>query len=282
MADSYSVACGSTDITPREPIPLAGYATLRKATFDRIADPLEANVIALRKGAGTVVFVALDLMYVGAYLRDAIDKAGGSRVAAGVTFSTAVHTHSGPPTEDSLPILGAVTPSYRDFVAKRVGDLMARLLDGPFVPVSLTYCAGAAAHSVNRRKKVFGLSRTFPFVGPHVRIRPNLSGPRDETVHVLRIRNTAGQDVAACWSYACHPVGFPLLNDLSAEYPGFVRQMMRAQFGDMPVVFWQGFSGNTAPLQTPDVVTRSTAPAGYSLRASTMAEWRAWARGLGE
>src|SRR5438045_6628029 len=86
MADSYSVACGSTDITPREPIPLAGYATLRKATFDRIADPLEANVIALRKGAGTVVFVALDLMYVGAYLRDAIDKAGGSRVAAGVTF----------------------------------------------------------------------------------------------------------------------------------------------------------------------------------------------------
>src|SRR5204863_5194226 len=26
----------------------------------------------------------------------------------------------------------------------------------------------------------------------------------------------------------------------------------------------------------------STAPAGYSLRASTMAEWREWARGLGE
>src|SRR5207247_4126446 len=91
-----------------------------------------------------------------------------------------------------------------------------------------------------------------------------------------------GKDVAACWSYACHPVGFPVLNDLSAEYPGLVRHMIRASCGDIPVVFWQGFSGNIAPLQVLDTHSTVGAPAAHGLRAHTMKEWRHWASGLGQ
>jgi hypothetical protein len=281
MLDGYSIAAGSVDITPQEPIPLAGYATLRQATFERVADPLEANVIILRGAGSTVVFVAYDLMYVGAYLRDAIVQALAGRIPSEAIFTTAVHTHSGPPTEDSLPILGTVTPAYRDFVARRVGELAVRLLDAPCVPASLQYVEGSAAHSVNRRKRVFGISRTFPFVGSQVRIQPNLSGPRDDTIRLIRIGDGSGNDIAVCWSYACHPVGFPLLDDLSAEYPGVVRKMIRASLGAVPVVFWQGFSGNIGPLQTVRAAT-AAADASYALRASSLADWHDWARGLGE
>jgi neutral ceramidase len=273
MSDGYSIAAGSIDITPQTPIPLAGYAALRKPAFERVADPLEANVAILRNGDQMVAFVALDLMYVGAFLRDAIVNALAGQIPREAIFTSACHTHSGPPTEDSLPVLGAVTAAYRNLVAQRVSELAVRLLAGAFVPVSLEYLEGNAAHSINRRKRVFGISRNFPFLGPHVSIRPNPSGPRDDTIHMIRIRDGGGKDVAVCWCYACHPVGYPLLDVLSAEYPGVVRNTLRRALGDIPVVFWQGFSGNTAPLGTVRPMV---------FRARTLRDWEEWANGLAQ
>jgi hypothetical protein len=271
MPEGYSIAAGSVDITPQQPIPLAGYAALRKPTFERIADPLEANVAIVRHGGKTIAWIALDLMYVGAFLRDAIVTALEGRIPREAILTSACHTHSAPPTEDSLPILGAVTPEYRDFVAQRVSALVMQLLTGPFVPVSLEYMEGSAAHSINRRKRAFGLSREFPFIGRRVTLKPNPDGPRDETIRVIRMRAADGRDVALCWSYACHPVAYPLLDDLSSEYPGVVRNALRSSFGTVPVIFWQGFSGNTAPLGVaqPEV-----------FRASTLQGWHKWANGL--
>ncbi len=271
MSADYSIAAGSVDITPQTPIPLAGYTTLRKPTFERVADPLEANVAILRNGDQTVAFVALDLMYVGAFLRDAIVNALAGRIPREAIFTSACHTHSGPPTEDSLPVLGAVTPEYRSMVARRVSELALNLLAGTFVPVSLEYLEGSAAHSINRRKRVFGISRNFPFLGSHVSIRPNPSGPRDDTIRMIRIRDGVGKVVAVCWCYACHPVGYPVLNELTAEYPGVVRSTMRSTLGNIPVIFWQGFSGNTAPLGS---ARRAT------FIAPTLADWQHWAQGL--
>lgn len=280
MSDGYSIAAGSVDITPQTPISLAGYARLRKPTFERVADPLEANVAILRNGDQTIAFVALDLMYVGAYLRDAIVGALSGRIAREAIFASACHTHSAPPTEDSLPVLGTVSPEYRELVAQRVSELALRLYAGPFVPVSLEYLEGNAAHSVNRRKKVFGVSRHFPFIGSQVRLEPNLEGRRDETIRLLRVRDAAGKNLVICWCYACHPIGYPTLNDLTAEYPGVVRSLLRARYGEVPVVFWQGFSGNIGPRQV--VLSRNAEHSTYSLKAVSLSDWQEWARTLGQ
>ena len=53
----------------------------------------------LRGASAAIVFVAYDLMYVGAYLRDAIVRVLAGRIPGEAIFTTAVHTHSGPPTE---------------------------------------------------------------------------------------------------------------------------------------------------------------------------------------
>lgn len=283
MLDGYTFAGASTDITPEEPIPLAGYATLRKPTFERIADRLEANIIILRSGAEATAFVTMDLMYVGAYLRDRIVEALSSRIPPDRIFLASSHTHFGPPTEDSLPVLGTVTPGYRDFVARRVIELASRVLDERFAPVSLEYLEGHAAQTVNRRSKSFGIARHFPFIGSHMRIKPNPSGPRDDVVRLIRVRDSDGKVVAVGWSYACHPVGYPNLNELSAEYPGFVRNMLRTSLGHIPVVFWQGFSGNVSPSRYSTSGGADEAP---SLRsrgfiAASLEDWTQWAARLG-
>jgi hypothetical protein len=280
MSNGYSIAAGSVDITPEKPIPLAGYAASRKETFERVADPLEANVALLRHGEVTVAFVALDLMYVGAYLHKAVVGALAGLIPPEAIFTSAVHTHAGPPTEDSLPILGRVSPEYRDFVARRVRELILRLHAGSFAPARLEYLEGRAEHSVNRRKKVFGVSRHYPFIGSQVRLAPNPEGRRDETLRLLRVRDAAGKELAIFWCYACHPVGYPGLNDLTAEYPGAVRRLLRAQHGEIPVVFWQGFSGNIGPRQV--VPSPDQEGSTYSLRAVSLSAWQEWARTLGQ
>ncbi|MGO9934867.1 MAG: hypothetical protein ACLPV8_24055 [Steroidobacteraceae bacterium] len=282
-AESYAFAAASTDITPLAPIPLAGYASVRKPAFDRIADRLEANIILLRSGEQIAAFVAVDLMYVGAYLRDRVVEALAGRLPSERIFLASSHTHFGPPMEDSLPVLGAVTPEYRDLVAQRVIELALRLLDGPFVPVSLEYLEGRAAQTVNRRSKAFGIARHYPFIGSHMRIKPNPSGPRDDLIRLIRVRDSEGRDVAICWSYACHPVGFPNLNELSAEYPGFVRDMLRAALGPIPVVFWQGFSGNVGPsrLSVPEGEDQEASLQARGFVAANLADWNHWASRLG-
>jgi neutral ceramidase len=283
MPEGYTFAAGSTDITPQEPIPLAGYSTLRKPQFERVADRLESNIIVLSSGGQVTAFIALDLMYVGAYLHDRIVAALSSRIPAERVFIASSHTHFGPPTEDSLPVLGTVTLKYRDFVAQRVIELALRLLDGPLVPVTLDYREGQAAQTVNRRAKVFGIARQFPFVGSHMRIKPNPGGPRDDVIRLIRICDPDRRVVAVCWSYACHPVGYPNLNELSAEYPGFVRNMLRASLGHVPVVFWQGFSGNVSPSQYSSAggADRATGPQAGSFIAANLEAWNDWAGRLG-
>jgi hypothetical protein len=282
MIGRYSMATDSVDITPRKPIPLAGYSALRKSAFEKVADPLEANIVILRNGDILLAFISLDLMYVGARLRDEIVAGISARIPAERIFLTASHTHFGPPTEESLPILGAVTPEYVDFIAERVISLSLALLKKAFTSVSLEYVQGSASHSINRRSRSFGISRTFPFLGSQVRIKPNVAGPRDDAIRVIRIRGEGDTDLGVCWSYACHPVGYPSLNEVSADYPGVVRRMLRSAFGNIPVVFWQGFSGNIRPLVLFAAPGNGTALHGRpSFAPLNQAEWERWSRSLG-
>lgn len=281
MTEGYAFAAGSADITPEKPIALAGYVTLRKATFERVADRLETNVIVLRTVDEVAVFISLDLMYVGAYLRDRIAQALSSRISPDRIFLASSHTHFAPPTEDSLPVLGTVTQQYRDFVALRVIELATHLLDERPGRATLDYREGNAAQTVNRRSASFGISRQFPFIGSHVRIKANPTGPRDDIIRLIRVRDSENRTAAICWSYACHPVGFPNLNDLSAEYPGYVRKLLRAAFGDIPVIFWQGFSGNVSPYRYPIAEGEDQASPAQSFVASNLETWNKWADQLG-
>lgn len=278
----FAVAAGSADITPTIKAPLASYRGMRKETFDTVADGLEANVLVLHAaGQLPVVFVSTDLLYVGADLCNRIFGALDGRVPRERILMAASHTHFAPATEASLPGLGRVAHEYLDFAATRIIDLVDRLLDVPPVPAAWRYHEGVARHSVNRRRSRFGISTRHPYIGFHTEIAPEADGPRDDVIRVLTLSEPGGGIRAICWSYACHPNAFPRIDTVSAEYPGRVRQFLRDQFGPIPILFWQGFSGNINPYQMARLTRRET-EARPQFVQPTLPQWEAWAGSLAE
>lgn len=246
MMTTYASA-GSADITPETPVPLAG-SEIRTGVFRRVADRLEANVLVLKQDGPPIVFVSVDLMFVGQELRAGVLGGLGAAVTDESLFFAASHTHFGPATDDRRPRLGRMDPRYLEQVSERVTGLVFSLLDGPLVPVTITYAEGQANHAVNRRLRTpWHLSRRGPLLDAVVGA-PNPLGPRDESIHLLRVSRADGPALAVIWSYACHPVSFPRPLEVTAEYPGRARRRLREDLGpDLPVLFWQGFAGDIRP-----------------------------------
>jgi hypothetical protein len=280
---TYAAAC-TVDITPEEPVPLAG-SEVRTAAFQGIADRLEANALVLRQGGRPIVLVSVDLVFVGRELRSGVLHRLGSTVDDESLFFTASHTHFAPATDDRRPRLGRMDASYLDRVCSQVSDLVLRLLGESLALTASEYSQGTADHAVNRRLRApWHLSRRGLLLGSVV-AAPNLAGPRDESVHLLRISRHDGRPLAVIWSYACHPVSFPEPLKVSADYPGRVRRRLRHEFGsDLPVLFWQGYAGDIRPRE----LGRSTSLLGRVKRVLlgprfgrfTSGEWESWADSL--
>lgn len=249
----------------------------------RLDSRLEANAVVLFDGGEPAAIVTADLLYVGGDVRRLVLEGLDGRLAEDRLFTAASHTHSAPGTSPVLPALGEVKPAYVRFVAAKISGLLVRLLEAPTEDGTLRAGQSLANHSVNRRRRQRSIGREKH--GSSTRLLPNLRGPRDETVSAVILGGEDGQPGCVLWSYACHPVCFPDVHAVSAEYPGVVRSLFRCQFrDDLPVLFLQGFSGDTRP--------RAILTAGARGRLNTLlnrhpwhrysaAEWEAWARSLG-
>ncbi len=78
---------------------------------------------------------------------------------------------------------------------------------------------------------------------------PNLDGPSDKTVAVLKFESPSGEPIAVYWTYAMHPVNGFLAGFTSADFPGAACRYIEQAYGDrMVAVFAQGASGDQNPL----------------------------------
>jgi neutral ceramidase len=283
MTSTYASA-GTADITPETAVPLAG-SEFRTGVFQRIADRLEANALVLRQEGAPIVFVSVDLMFVGQELRSGVLARLGAAVPDESLFFAASHTHFAPATDDRRPRLGRMDPRYLEQVCERVTGLVSRLLREPLVPATIEHVQGQANHAVNRRLRArWHLSRRGLLVDAVVGA-PNPSGPRDESIHLLRVSRSDGRPLAVIWSYACHPVGFPRPLEVTAEYPGRVRRRLRDDLTpDLPVLFWQGFAGDIRPPEldrSTSLATRATRLLlGPRFDRFSGEEWEQWADSL--
>ena len=241
-------AAVTADITPIMEVPL-GCGRADGETWNVESRP-ELNLVALwPNGGAPLVLASVDSLYVGSELRRELEHLLPSVPPENVIFG-ASHTHAAPMLDATKPGLGKVDPDHMELLVAALGRSVERLMD----PTSRTRAiveasTGRANHSVNRRfvKRVL-FRRPLKF---NVRgMKPNFWGRRDETVTTLRVTSEQGKTLAVVWNYACHPVAFPFGRTVSAHYPGAVREEIRRVEGRAPVVFFQGFSGNTRPLYT--------------------------------
>ena len=248
-------AAGTSDITPERPVPLAGFRD-RRGVFAGVNDPLELNALVCRGPAGLVALVSADLLFVTRELKSRVlERLSGRGAPSGDPCGlseerfvlAATHTHSAPAVDSGKPMLGRADEGYVELVVERAAALLGRLADAARRPGTVGYASGMADHSVNRRRPGWEVNRRSL---PHRTIlaAPNPQGPRDETIHVVLLADDGGRVGCVLWSYACHPVGFPALDRVSADYPGVVRARLRARFGaDLPAIYLPGFAGDVRP-----------------------------------
>lgn len=278
--------CAATqiDITPRRPVSLAGYGSRTDQTSD-VASQLEANAVLLSDGAISVLLLSADLLYVGKDLRDAlVAHAASHGVPPHHVILAASHTHFAPATDRAKPLLGRVDDQYLRFVTSQMKTLTDTVLTMPRRRVTLTHSRTEHHLNVCRRRR-------WPFptvspggrpVGPAVHIAPYDRGERDDQLDVLRVEDSqTGDLVSLVWRFGCHPVSYPLRSSVSAEYPGVVRNRVRSLIGqDVPVVYWQGFSGDARPRLSgrpgwTDWLRRIAR--GPTFKPVTHAQWSQWA-----
>jgi len=277
----FLVRSAKVDISPRSPVPLAGFGDQGNAPFAAINDPLEVNAISLEMNGCEMVFLSFDTLSVGSR----VDKV--ARSLFGVNCITlASHTHFAPSLDAELPNLGPVDEAYVAHVERQLEQLRHILSDQQPQPATFSLGRIEAPYAINRRRRAFGLDGKVK-----MRMLPNPSGPKDETATVLLLSNPDQQaPLAVFWSFACHPVSFHDTNAVSSDFCGVVREAFRSKYGaDVACVFAQGFCGDVRP-PTYGIGQKSvrnvlrfavkTLLQGKCFGEFTKDEWRAWSKAL--
>lgn len=272
------------DITPPHQLDL-GANDAPALPWAGVRDPLEANLSLLTWGDSQeqLLLVTLDVLYASYELRDAIVRASG--LPSERVIVAASHTHRGPMIDATKPRLGAPDSEYTKWLTNAVSSAVRDLKAVHPVPTTVTAASAMAAHSINRRRHKRLVVARRPRVNAVVNA-PNPSGATDETVVTLSLRDPTGRTVAAFWNYACHPVAGPRSNSVSAHFPGEVREAIRAAETSerLPVLYFQGFSGNTRPSASTEVhsVRRRVRQllSGPLFENMTESSYGRWAQGL--
>src|SRR6188508_2447960 len=108
----WQAGAAKVDITPQEPVPLAGYGGKTRMS-DRVVHPISIKALALRDDSGaTSVLVTADLVGLSTKMVDriakqALEKHGLPRERLILNYS---HNHSCPVTEDVLWLYYELTP----------------------------------------------------------------------------------------------------------------------------------------------------------------------------
>jgi neutral ceramidase len=228
---------GMVDITPTEPVVLAGSPT--RLTSSSISSRLYVRALVLSADGHKVAMVTLDtLKYPVEHVvraRHQIEKATG--IPASNVIICASHTHRGPLWsyyKDQLvtPIAEAVTSAARDLTPCRLGT------------------AKGKAEGVSECRRVIKDGKAWNRwqLAPEETDKYPAEGPADPDFDVLAVICKDGKYKAVVYNFACHAANTRDLT-VSADYPGDVQQHVQKNLGyQVPTLFLAGACGDVNPV----------------------------------
>ena len=241
---TWKAGVATVDVTPTEPMWMAGYASRRKPS-EGITNRLSAKGLAVEDERGTkLVIVTLDLIGIPRGMRDAIiervtEKHGLS--AAAVMFN-ASHTHSGPVVRSGGSVMYDLAPDEAQKVEAYNAGLQDKLVDligaalADLAPARLSYSHARAGFAMNRRLPT----------DKGVQNSPYPEGPVDHAVPVLRVESPEGRLRAIMFGYACHNTTLGLF-DFCGDYAGFAQEFIEEAHPDAKALFVMGCGGDQNP-----------------------------------
>ncbi len=236
---AWRAGTARVNITPQEPIWLAGYGARTKPSEGVLQD-IYAKALALQNDTDPpAVIVTSDLLgftsQMAATVADGVAKKYG--LPRERLVLNASHTHSAPVTGQLLrpaypldDLQVAVVRRYTDKLLDQVVDLIGASLRN-LAPAQLAFDQGSAGFAVNRRR---------------VTLR-QLPGPVDHDVPVLSVRTADGKLAAVVFGYACHNT---VLSDyvINGDYAGFAQEAIEKDHPGATALFVAGCGADANPL----------------------------------
>jgi len=240
-ATEWKAGAAKRDITPDEPIWLAGYGS-RTRPSEGVLEPIYVKALALEDVNGSrSVLVTSDLVGLSRPMVDQIAEAARTRY--GIPRQRLIlnysHNHSGPVTADVLSLYYDLTLQQKaavDRYTRRLLDRMVEVIGASLEqlePAELSFDQGLAGFAVNRR-----------------RARPGgrgLPGPVDHDVPVLAVHGPGGGLRAVVFGYACHATALSGYK-INGDYPGFSQHQIEAAYPGAIALFAAGCGGDANPL----------------------------------
>lgn len=241
-AGEWRAGAARVDITPTEPVPLAGYGGKTRLP-SRVEHPIWLKAIALRHGEGKPhVLVTADL--VGLSQRMVKEIAARTKKLHGLERGQLVlncsHNHSCPITADVLWLyydLNSEEEKARNAYTERVYNAYSEVIGKALAnlePAELSFGQGLAGIAVNRRRSRPG-GRALP-------------GPVDHDVPVLAATDRGtGKPVAILFGYSCHTTALSGTT-INGDYAGYAQIELENRFPGTVALFAQNCGGDANPL----------------------------------
>ena len=242
----WKVGLARVNITPTEPVRMAGYGS-RVEPSQGVASELFAKSLALEDREGNrAVLVTTDVLglagdFAEATCRRIIERTGLERRQVLLNSS---HTHTGPvidgdeETLDFPPEHARATHDYSVRLQGQLVDVAVEALS-KLEPAKIAWGVGVVHFPMNRRE--------FTLDGG-VRLGVNARGLADRSVPFLRIDSPNGQVRAVLYGVACHNTTLgPSDMLISGDFAGYSQAILERELAGAQAMFVQNCGGDANP-----------------------------------
>lgn len=239
LSAGWKAGIAKVNITPREPIFMAGYGS-RTHPSEGVLAELYVKALAVEDESGTrAVLVSSDLLGFPKDVGDEIAARAGAKYSLGRDriALTSSHTHSGPVIGRMLWPAYSINAEQQGVIDRYTKWLIEQTVEAigaafkDLSPATLTFSQDTAGFAVNRRH---ANHRVWP-------------GPVDHDVPVLAVRAPGGKLRAAVFGYACHATTVDIYQ-LSGDWPGFAQSELEKQHPGAEFLFVAGAGADANPL----------------------------------
>jgi hypothetical protein len=233
----FDAGVGIVDITPNEPVVLAGSPTRLKSTS--VSFRLYVKALVLSSATQKVAIVTLDTLkypveHVGR-ARQQIEKMTG--IPAANVIICASHTHRGP-----------LWSYYKDQLVTPIAQAVA-LAARDLTPCNVAAAKGTA-QGVSECRRVIKEGQAWNRwqLTPAEKDKYQAEGPSDPNFDLLAVIGEDGRYKAVIYNFACHAANTRDLS-VSADYPGAVQQYVQNHLGyEVQTLFLTGACGDVNPV----------------------------------
>ncbi len=229
-------------------IELSGFGYSREC--DAGGDNLMASMIALQLvGNRQLIICSIDTLFVDDQLSFELSK--GFESVEFMFFAT--HTHNAPGLYiNNQNGLGVTNIIWRSAVVFEIREGIKKLLEKNKNKTELYYAEKKVSLNINRRLKKDKLNFKSLMKGrikfnSEVHMSPNKNGLVDKRIKLF-IFGSKDSPRVILWTLAAHPAFYPKKNEISPDFPGYVRNHLLKKYGESVVVlFLPGFAGSSIP-----------------------------------